>query len=226
MDSLISEKQMPTNFTIDSAINMPPDKRGEFVSNVMEVEKSAWPPELWASREKFESRMITFPQGFIVVKIDNKIKGVSTSQITTYDLSTDKTWNEITDNGTIKTTHDHSADSLYVVSVGVSPDTQGMGIGGKLVAAQIELTKKLGLKRLFLGARIPSYDQYCKNQRDIDVDAYLKLKTRRDEALDPEIRFYERQGLHVVKVVSDFELDPESRNYGVVMVWENSSLIK
>lgn len=220
MDNPRPEKEMPTNITLDSAASIPSDKKNEFLNDVVEVEKSAWPPELQASREKLESRMSIFPQGFIVAKIDNKIKGVTTSQVTNYDLSSNKTWNEITDNGTISRTHNSNRGSLYIVSVGVSSDMQGKGTGGKLVAAQIELAKKLNLKRVFLGARVPGYKQYYTDNREISVEDYLRLKNEKGEAIDSEIRFYERQGFTSVKVVSNFEPDVASRNYGVVMVWE------
>lgn len=224
MDNSVHEKEMPTNFIIDSAINIPADEKNKFLDEVMEVEKRAWPPELQASRDKFESRAEVFPQGFIVVKVDGKIKGVTTSQITSYDLLRDETWDEITDNGTLKNTHNPSDDSLYVSSVGVSADAQGMGVGGKLIKAQIELAKQLGLKRLFLGARIPGYDQYCRDHGDLPVDIYLNLKNDENEPLDPEIRFYERQGLKPEKVVPNFEPDPSSKDYGIVMVWENKQI--
>lgn len=42
------------------------------------------------------------------------------------------------------------------------------------------------------------------------------------QPLDPEIRFYTRCGLKPAKVVRNYmEDDPESENYGVVMIWEN-----
>lgn len=218
----VSEKEMPTDLIIESATSVPEGKKKDFLNEVVEVEKSVWPSELRATREKFESRATLFPQGFIVAELDGKIKGLTTSEITTYDLSTDKTWNEITDNGTLKATHNSLKDSLYVVSVGVSPDSQGMGIGGRLVRSQIDLAKQLGLKRVFLGARVPGYNQYCKKNGEISVEDYLKLKNEEGEAIDPEIRFYQRQGLNPVKIVANFESDASSRNYGVVMVWENN----
>ncbi|OGH21646.1 MAG: hypothetical protein A2629_01940 [Candidatus Levybacteria bacterium RIFCSPHIGHO2_01_FULL_41_15] len=208
---------------IESAVSTPSNQQENFLDQILNVEKNSWPPELQASREKFKSRLRIFPQGFLTVKINEKIKGVSTSQITTYDPSSQKTWDEITGNGMIKKTHNPSGNALYVVSVGVSADSQGKGIGGMLIQSQIELAEKLGLKYLFLGARIPGYDAYCKHNGDITVEDYLKKKNEKGDIYDPEIRFYDRQGLHVVKIIPDFEPDEQSRNYGIVMLWENHS---
>lgn len=221
MESGSGLTEMPGNITTESAASISDGNKEQFLNEVVEVEKNSWPPELQAPREKFASRLNLFPEGFFVVRIDEKIKGVSTSQITTYDSSSLKTWDEITDNGTIKQTHIPSGDSLYVVSVGVGAESQGKGVGGMLVESQIDLAKKLGLKRLFLGARAPGYDAYCKDNGEISMEEYLELKNDKGEPVDPEVRFYERQGLYPVKIIPNFEPDLQSRDYGVVMVWEN-----
>lgn len=217
-------EDMINNVTIESAKSISPSNEGEFLDEVMRVEESAWPPELQATKEKFTSRLHVFPEGFFVAKVDGKIQGVTTSQITTYDPVASKTWDEITDNGMIVRTHNPSGDALYVVSVGVAKKAQGNDIGSKIVEIQKELTIKLELKCLFLGARIPCYDNYCKEHGELNIEDYLKLKDNDGEALDPEIRFYNRCGLEVRKIISKFEPDIESRNYGVVMVWENPSV--
>jgi ribosomal protein S18 acetylase RimI-like enzyme len=121
----------------------------------------------------------------------------------------------------IEKTHNLQGNALYVVSVGVGIDAQGRGVGGKLVQSQLELAKKLGLKYLFLGARAPGYDAYCKNNGEISAEEYLKLKNDKGETTDPEVRFYERQGLHLARIVPNFEPDSQSRDFGIVMVWEN-----
>lgn len=218
-----NKSKMPQGIIIEPATSIIDDQREDFLDRVIEAEKKTWPLELQASREKFESRLNLFPEGFFVVKTDNKIHGVTTSQITVYDPSSSRTWDEVTDNGMIAATHNQDGDALYVVSVGVTADSQGKGIGGMLVKSQIELTKKLGLKYLFLGARAPGYDAYCKVYGDISIEDYLELKNEKGEVIDPEIRFYQRQGLSIAKVISNFEPDVQSRDYGVVMLWENKS---
>lgn len=217
-------ERMLANIVTESAVSVPSDQVSSFLDDVVAVEKSAWPPELQASREKFASRLRVFPDGFFVVRVDGKVKGVTTSLITTYDPSVTRTWDEITDNGMIEKTHDPSGNALYVASVGVSADSQRLGVGGRLVKPQIDLAKKLGLKFLYLGARIPGYDEHCKKNGDVSVEDYLKIKNEKGETLDPEIRFYERQGLHPAKVIPNFEPDVQSRDHGVVMLWENPAI--
>lgn len=198
-----------------------PENTESFLEEVVDVERRTWPPELQASKEKFASRLKVFPEGFVVARSKERAVGVSTSQIVVYDPSKSPTWDELTDNGFIAKTHDPKGDALYVASVGVAGDSQGMGVGGKLVEAQKELAKRLGLKYLFLGARIPGYDAYCKEHGEITAQDYLDLKNEKGEPVDPEIRFYSRQGLRPAKLIPDFEPDDQSRGYGVTMVWTN-----
>ncbi len=223
-ENIMGSEPAKDQISIVSAADIPADQKEEFLDQVVEVEQKAWPPELQAPREKFETRFNLFPEGFFVAIRDGKIVGVTTSQITTYNAGVHKTWDEITDNGRIEGTHDRNGEGLYVVSVGVSSDAQGGGVGGKLVAAQKELTKKLGKKYLFLGARMPGYDDYCETHGELPAQEYLRLgggKPGKEETYDPEIRFYQRQGLDPVNVVPNFEPDAESRNFGVVMMWKN-----
>ena len=61
-----------------------------------------------------------------------------------------------------------------------------------------------------------------KNQ-DISAEDYLMMKNEKGEPQDPEIRFYERNGLRPVRLVKNYmKDDPESENYGVVMAWKNN----
>jgi GNAT superfamily N-acetyltransferase len=207
------------NITVESAENLAYPDKDAFLEQVIGVENSAWPEELRASRKKFTSRLETFPQGFIVVRVNGVIKGVSTSERTTYNPQIFKTWDELTDNGFIKETHIPQGKDLYVVSVGVAQDTQGLGLGSKLVEAQKDLAEKIGIKTLFLGARTPGYDSYCKSHGDIPIEQYLELRNEKNEPVDPEIRFYSRRGLKVSKIVPNFEADADSRDFGAVMTW-------
>lgn len=217
-------KEIPSGKVIIDTVNRISSKEiDKFFDEIVKTEKESWPPELRASKEKFISRLHTFEKGFFVARVDGRIKGITTSQIVNYPPN-GETWNEITDNGFIKNTHNPSGNALYVVSIGVARDVQGMGIGSLLLGAQKELTKEFGLNYLFLGARIPGYLKYCREHGEIPVESYLVLKNDKNEPVDPEIRFYRRNGLEVAKITSDFESDRESRDYGIVMLWENKEV--
>ena len=191
------------------------------LDEVMRVEREAWPPEIQAPREKFESRLRIFPQGFYIALFQGKVMGVSTSEIIAYDPAHPvEKWETVTDNGWIKKTHDLKGNALYVVSVGVSPFGGGKGIGSQLVQAQKKLVEQLGLDCLVLGARCPEYHR--KDHDTLSPEQYV-MHTRSDGQLtDPELRFYTRNGFKVVRPILRYmDEDPESRHYGVAMEWRN-----
>lgn len=222
MKEMEAKEKMSNNLKIVSATEyLKTRSHDELLEGVMHVETTAWPPELQATVDKFISRLNIFPEGFMVAEDNGKIEGFTTSQITNYDPVARKTWDDFTDSGTIVRSHNSSGDSLYVVSVAVASEAQGKGVGTKLIESQKDLVKGRGLQLLFLGARIPGYDEYCKKNGDINAEDYIHLKDDKGLPVDPEIRFYGRYGLQPKKVIPEFEPDDPSRNYGVVMVWEN-----
>lgn len=191
------------------------------MDDIMRVEEEAWPAEIRAPREKFENRLKLFPQGFYVALMDGRVMGVTTSEIIPYDSAHPvEKWEAVTDNGWIAKTHTPQGNALYVVSVGVSPLAGGKGIGSQLVQAQKKLVQELKLDCLVLGARCPGYGQAKYDA--VKVEDYVCLQRDDKQLEDPELRFYTRNGLSVVKPILRYmDEDPESRHYGIVMEWRN-----
>lgn len=229
----MSEEKTIT-FQIQRLSEVLPADLPAILNEVVKVEKETWSAEIQAPREKFISRAEVFPEGFLTISTpDLGLVGVSTAEVINYDPTNPPvSWEEVTDNGWIKKTHTPAGDALYLVSVGASPRPRKMGVvgvGTRLVQEQIKLAQKLKLKYLVLGSRIPGFAEYHLKNPSVSVEDYLKLQKEdsSEESLDPEIRFYKRCGLEVEKIVANYmEDDPESENFGAVMVWENPNLAK
>lgn len=192
------------------------------LTEVERLEEKVWPEGTRAPLEKFESRLQIFPKGFLLAYSDGKLVGVSTSQIIDYDKQTPPTsWEEVTDNGWIRDSHKGNGNALYIVSLGAISRSGG---GSALLKAQKDLAVELNLRYMVLGSRIPGYDNYCNQHGEIPVEKYARLQMKNKELLDPELRFYIRNGLTLARIVSDYmEDDRESRNYGAIMVWTPKS---
>jgi ribosomal protein S18 acetylase RimI-like enzyme len=192
--------------------------KADEMNEVVRVEREAWPEEIRAPRNKFKSRMETFPKGFLGIYVDGELAGVSTSQLIKYPNEKLTSWEEITDNGFITNSHCRGGNALYVVSLGISGKYRGMGLGTQLLNSQKDLTKYLELDSLVLGARVPEYNK----KKNIKPEDYVVLKRDDQELFDSELRFYNRAGLEILRIVSNYmEDDPESLNYGVIMIWNN-----
>ena len=190
-------------------------KEGD-LNDIVKLENKVWPPGTISPREKFESRLKIFPEGFFLAYKEGDLIGASTSQLVKYDGLTIESWESITDYGFIRT-HNPKGNSLYVVSLGAISRS---GAGSALIQAQKELAIKLDLDFLVLGSRIPGYDSYCNERGNISIKKYVKLKREDGELLDPELRFYTRNVLSLKEIKPNYmEDDKESRNYGAIMLW-------
>lgn len=223
MESSMTTEQ-PSNFITQRFSEIPRIDHQKTLDAVAAIEKEIWPAteSLQAPKEKFESRAAIFPEGFLLISTPQLgLAGVSTAEIIDYNPEHPPiSWEEITDNGWIRNTHNPNGDALYLVSVGAK---SGFGVGTKLVQEQINLAKKLNLKYLVLGARIPEYHQYHQQHPQTSINEYLSLE-KEGKPYDPEIRFYSRCGLKVKKIIPNYmEDDPESEHYGAIMVWENTT---
>lgn len=185
---------------------------------ILDVERDAWGEESAATKEMFESRIKIFPQGVLVAVLNKEIVGVVAVEKVNYDLEKNAySWYEITDNGFIKKSHKENGDSLYGVDLSVRPSFQRLGIGKKLLEGVADLAIRLNLKQGLLGGRIPGFHKYSDK---MNVEDYASLE-KDGKPLDPEIRFYKKSGLKIIKIISDYYKDPDSLNYGVLLQWKN-----
>lgn len=188
------------------------------LDEIITVEELSWPEGMRADSDKYMSRINTFNDGVICAEVERRIEGVVVTEIVQYDLKNPiKTWGEVTDSGFITKTHNPDGDTLYGVSLSVLPYANG-GISKKLLIAAGQLAVHKNLKQIVLGARIPRYRKYSKAMPAINY-AYSRTKT--GKFLDPELEFYSKYGLEIVTVLPDYFPDPDSLNYGVLLVWRN-----
>lgn len=193
--------------------------RIEDIPQILEVEKAAWGEERAATFQMLLSRIKTFPEGTLVALIDKKIVGFISTEIINYDEKNSLSWYETTDSGFITKTHNLEGDTLYGVDLSIHPSYQNRGIGKKLMVHIGKLLIKYNLKRGMLGARVPQYYKYAEK---IKIEDYVKITSKNNEIPpDPELNFYQKLGLKIVKIIPNYFKDPESLNYGVLLVWEN-----
>jgi ribosomal protein S18 acetylase RimI-like enzyme len=201
--------------------------RIEDIPQILEVEKAAWGEGRSATFEMLESRIETFPAGTLVALVNEEIVGVLATEIIDYNLKEEAlSWYEVTDNGYIRKTHNPKGDTLYGADLSVHPLYQNQGVGKKLLVCIGRLAIKYNLKRGLLGARIPNYYKYVDK---IKVEDYIQLdKKSSDIPPDPELIYYRnvtnllsKLGLQIVKVLPNYFKDPESLNYGVLLIWGN-----
>ena len=159
-----------------------------------------------------------FPEGQVVIKVNNQIAGCALSIIVDYDKFDEQhTYKQITGNYTFNT-HTKNGDTLYGIDVFIKPEFRGLRLGRRLYEYRKELCEKLNLKGIVFGGRIPNYHEYSDT---LDPKQYIE-KVKSKEIHDPVLNFQLSNDFHPQRVIKGYlEGDEASREYAVLLEWDN-----
>jgi len=170
------------------------------------------------TREQFLAQLARFPDGQICIEDNGRVVAAAMTLIVDYEQFGDQhTYDEITGHGYF-TTHDPDGDVLYGAEVFVDPDYRDMRLGRRLYDARKELCRKLNVRSIIAGARIPGYQDYADR---MGPERYLEL-VRRREIRDPILSFQLANDFHVRRIIRGYlPEDEESRGFAVIVQWNN-----
>lgn len=175
-------------------------------------------PEAFWKEYQISNLLGIFPEGQLVVTLNEQIVGCALSIIVRYERFGDNhTYREITGNFTF-VTHDPAGDTLYGIDVFVDPDFRGRRLGRRLYDARKELCERLNLSGIVFGGRIPNYHEHAK---ELSPRAYIE-KVKNKELQDPTLNFQLSNDFHVRKVLRGYLLgDEESKEFATLLRWDN-----
>lgn len=168
--------------------------------------------------EEIELLLSLFPEGQLVILVDDKVVGSALSILVNYKkASSNHTYQKITGNSSFST-HDPEGEVLYGIDVFIDPEYRGLRLGRRLYDARKELCETLNLKSIIFAGRIPKYSQYAK---DMTPKEYID-KVRLNEFYDPVLSFQLSNDFHVLKIMKNYlEGDISSQEYAVLLEWNN-----
>ena len=175
-------------------------------------------PDAYWKEHQIETLIRKFPEGQVVIKVNDQIAGCALSLIVDYDNFDDThTYKEITGNSTFNT-HSPDGDTLYGIDVFIKPEFRGLRLGRRLYDYRKELCERLNLKGITFGGRIPNYHKYADK---ISPKEYIE-KVKRKEIQDPVLNFQISNDFHPTKVLKGYlEGDEASNEYAVLLKWHN-----
>lgn len=192
--------------------------RREDIPEIIALQKLCFPNmEPWQP-EHMVSHLEIFPEGQFCVEYEGKIVGSCSSLIVNFDEYDDEhTWEDITDHGYI-TNHDPEGFNLYGIEVMVHPDYRRMKIGHRLYQARQNLARRLNLKSIIIGGRIPNYHKYADK---MSPKAYVEEVELRN-IYDPVLSFQLMAGFTVKRITAEYLPDDRaSKHYATLMEWNN-----
>lgn len=175
-------------------------------------------PNAYWKEPHIEKLINLFPDGQVVIRINNEFAGCAMSIIVDYARFDSKhSYREITGDFTFST-HDPEGDYLYGIDIFIRPKYRGLRLGRRLYDYRKELCERENLKGIIFGGRIPNYHKYSK---DLTPKAYIQ-KVRDKEIHDPVLDFQLSNDFHPAKIITGYlEGDKESNEYAVLLEWNN-----
>jgi ribosomal protein S18 acetylase RimI-like enzyme len=172
-----------------------------------ELENSYW------KEHHIEKLLAIFPEGQLVVLVDDKVVGSALSLIIDYNkVIANHTYAQITGNYTFST-HNPNGEVLYGIDVFIHPKYRGLRLGRRLYDARKELCEQLNLKSIIFAGRIPNYIDYMDKLSPKDYIEKVKLK----ELYDPVLSFQISNDFHVKKIMKNYLVgDTSSNEYAVL----------
>ena len=184
----------------------------------MKASYPGWSGNFW-SLETIKKLIDKFPEGQIVIKVDNVVVGCALSIIVDYDRFGDThTYKQITGNYTFNTHDRQNGDVLYGIEIFIHPDYRGLRLGRRLYDARKELCEHLNLRAIIFGGRIPEYHKYSDT---LTPKEYIQ-KVKRKEIYDPVLSFQLANDFHVKKVLKNYmPEDAQSKESATLLQWDN-----
>ncbi len=178
---------------------------------------SSMPNSYWKEHQ-IKTLIDRFPEGQVVIKVNNQIAGSALSIIVKYDdLDSNHTYKDITGKYTFST-HTPDGDVLYGIDIFIKPEFRGLRLGRRLYDYRKELCERLNLKSVVFGGRIPNYHKYAD---ELSPKEYI-AKVRRKEINDPVLNFQVSNDFHPSKILKNYlEGDEASNEYAVLLEWDN-----
>lgn len=177
-----------------------------------ELENSYW------KEHHIEKLLSIFPEGQLVVLVDDKVVGSALSLIIDYKkVIANHTYAQITGNYSFDT-HNPFGEVLYGIDVFIHSKYRGLRLGRRLYDARKELCEQLNLKSIIFAGRIPNYIDYME---EFSPKQYIE-KVKQKELYDPVLSFQISNDFHVKKIMKNYLVgDTSSNEYAVLMEWNN-----
>lgn len=175
-------------------------------------------PDSYWREEQIHTLIEKFPEGQIVIMVNNQLAGCALSIIVSEAfIQETHTYREITKNYTFNS-HNPKGNMLYGIDVFIKPEFRGLRLGRRLYDYRKELCENLNLKGIVFGGRIPGYHKY---QEDLTPKEYIE-GVKRKEIEDPVLNFQISNDFHPVRILKNYlEGDVASNEFAVLMEWDN-----
>ncbi|MFP5114004.1 GNAT family N-acetyltransferase [Bacillaceae bacterium C204] len=190
----------------------------EDIDEIIALQTSCFPGMVPWKREHLESHLEHFQEGQFCAEFEGNIIGSCSSLLVNFDEYDDRhTWDDITDNGYI-TNHNPDGYNMYGIEVMVHPNYRRMKIGHRLYEARKDLARRMNLKSIIIGGRIPNYHKYAEEMSPREYVAQVI----HHKIYDPVLSFQLLNEFTMMRINPGYLPDDQASNqYATLMEWNN-----
>lgn len=119
------------------------------IKQIMDIEYESFCETVHEDRSVFIDRILTFPDGFLVLEINGYVSGYISSEIWTYSEEIREEMFNL--NHSIRKVHNATSSELYISSIGILKEHRGEGYGNLLFTELFErITRRYKVSSIIL----------------------------------------------------------------------------
>jgi len=194
------------------------------INAIAALSRRIYAPQPALTAQMVRGQLNNFPDGQFVAEYEGKVVGYcATFTIDEASALSQHTWSGITGGG-FAARHDPKGDWLYGMDVSVDPGHRRLRIGQRLYNARKALAKRLKLKGIAFGGRMPGLSRRLRKVGS--PEAYLEAVKER-KLTDPVVNFHFAQGFEALGVLKGYDPgDRESLGNASLMAWRNPEYVE
>lgn len=179
-----------------------------------------FPQEIQWSANDLEFLLKNFPEGQLIVEIDNIISGhIISTRVTEKHYHSHPSLLNLAGTNPPWCNFNKNGNTMWILEIAVNPEFKGLGCARALVNACKEVVKETAeLIRFGGGTRIPGYAKW-KEKTGESPEKYCR-KVIGNKVFDPVLGPFLKFGTKFDCVVADYIPDPDSLNFGASVIWE------
>ena len=177
---------------------------------LIKLEEACWAGKIRVKADVLLRRIDQFPEGQLVVKMDERIVGVIYTQKI---CNTDEL--EKTPFQDILKLHDSKGNIIQLLSINVFPEMQNSGLGHQLINFVLWWVSLMGGVDKVVGVtRCKSY----LNSPHLSMDEYVKQHVEHSNGIDQILRFHTSNGAKVKTIIPNYRPEDEDNNGAGVLI--------
>lgn len=171
------------------------------------------------TRAHIESQLARFPEGQMVIEVEGEVvASCGTMIVSSLDYADQwHDWAKVSDSGYIRN-HDPEGDVLYGIEIMVDPGFRGMRLARRLYNARKEIARRMNLRSIIIGGRIPGYGNHADEMSARDYVEEVIAKRLYDPVLTTQLA----NGFVLKRLIPGYLPDDQaSRGYATFLEWDN-----